>query len=180
MTKFADLAGDNLHFALPLLGAISQPITVDKQVVAGDTSELDTFAIAVAATVTLMFVTVLLVAGSLALEREENAYARVTRGLVGPTGLLTEKVVLGIVASFAVTLLLLAALTALVSIDWGRTPMILLAILAAAPALRPSAPRSAVRRRRSAPARCSRSWSRCRSPSSHSSRPAPSTSRSST
>jgi hypothetical protein len=127
--KFADLAGDNLHFALPLLGAISQPITVDKQVVAGDTSELDTFAIAVAATVTLMFVTVLLVAGSLALEREENAYARVTRGLVGPTGLLTEKVLLGVVASFAVTLLLLGALTALVSIDWGRTPLILAAIL---------------------------------------------------
>ena len=50
------------------------------------------FAIAVAATVTLMFVTVLLVAGSLALEREENAFARVTRGLVGPGGLLAEKV----------------------------------------------------------------------------------------
>ena len=126
---FADLAGDNLDLALPLLGAISEPIAVDKQVVAGDTSELDTFAIAVAATVTLMFVTVLLVAGSLALEREENAYARVTRGLVGPTGLLTEKVLLGIVASFAVTLLLLGALTAIVSIDWGRTPLILLAIL---------------------------------------------------
>ena len=29
-----------------------------------------------------MFVTVLLVAGSLALEREENAFARLTRGLV--------------------------------------------------------------------------------------------------
>ena len=128
--RFADLAGDNLDLALPLLGAISQPIAVDKQVVAGDTSELDTFAIAVAATVTLMFVTVLLVAGSLALEREENAYARVTRGLVGPTGLLVEKVLLGIVASFAVTLLLLGALTAIVSIDWGRTPLILLAILA--------------------------------------------------
>ncbi len=128
--EFADLAGDNLDLALPLLGAISQPIAVDKQIVAGDTSELDTFAIAVAATVTLMFVTVLLVAGSLALEREENAYARVTRGLVGPAGLLSEKVVLGIVASFAVTLLLLGALTALVSIDWGRTPLILLAILA--------------------------------------------------
>ena len=128
--EFASLAGDNLHFALPLLGAISEPIAVDKQVVAGDSSELDNFAIAVAATVTLMFVTVLLVAGSLALEREENAFARVTRGLVGPGGLLAEKIALGVVASFVVTLLLLAALTALVSIDWGRTPAILLAILA--------------------------------------------------
>ncbi len=130
VTEFADLAGDNLDLALPLLGAISQPITVDKQVVAGNTAELDAFAIAVAATVTLMFVTVLLVAGSLALEREENAFARVTRGVVGPGGLLGEKVALGVVASFAVTLLLLGALTILVSIDWARTPLILLAILA--------------------------------------------------
>jgi len=129
VNKFARLAGDNLHFALPLLGAIAEPITVDKQVVAGDTAELDTFAIAVAVTVTLMFVTVLLVAGSLALEREENAFARVTRGTVGPGGLLTEKLLLGVVASLAVTLLLLVALTALVSIAWGRTPLILAAIL---------------------------------------------------
>ena len=126
--RFSDLARENLDFALPLLGAVSSPIEVDKVVVAGQSSELDVFAIAVAATVTLMFVTVLLVAGSLALEREENVFARITRGLVGTTGLLTEKVVLGIIASFAVTLLLLAALTALVSVDWGRTPLILLAI----------------------------------------------------
>ena len=127
---FADLAGENLHFALPLLGAIAEPIKVDKQVVAGDTAELDTFAIAVAVTVTLMFVTVLLVAGSLALEREENAFARVTRGAVGPSGLLAEKLVLGVVASLAVTLLLLVALTALVTIQWDRTLLILVAILA--------------------------------------------------
>lgn len=128
--KFAQLAGDNLHFALPLLGAIAEPITVDKQVVAGQSSALDVFAIAVAATVTLMFVTVLLVAGSLALEREENAFARITRGRVGPTGLLVEKLTLGVVASVAVTLLLLAALTALVPVQWSRAPLILLAILA--------------------------------------------------
>jgi ABC-2 type transport system permease protein len=128
--RFSRLAGENLDFALPLLGAVAEPIAVDKTVVAGESSELDTFAIAVAITVTLMFVTVLLVAGSLALEREENAFARITRGLVGKTGLLVEKIALGIVASLAVTLLLLAALTVLVSIDWGRAPLILVAILA--------------------------------------------------
>ena len=128
--RFGELAGENLDFALPLLGAVAEPISVDKTVVAGDSSELDTFAIAVAITVTLMFVTVLLVAGSLALEREENAFARITRGLVGKTGLLVEKIALGIAASIAVTLLLLAALTVLVSIDWGRAPLILVAILA--------------------------------------------------
>jgi ABC-2 type transport system permease protein len=130
VVKFASLAGDNLHFALPLLGAISEPIAVNKEVVAGNSTDLDVFAIAVAATITLMFVTVLLVAGSLALEREENAFARITRGRVGPTGLLVEKLSLGVIASFAVTLLLLAALTALVHIDWGRAPLILLAIAA--------------------------------------------------
>lgn len=130
VTRFADLARQNLDFALPILGAVAEPIAVDKQVVAGDTSELDTFAIAVAIAMTLMFVTVLLVAGSLALEREENAFGRITRGLVGTTGLLAEKLVLGVIASFAVTLILLAALTALVSIDWARAPLILLAVLA--------------------------------------------------
>jgi ABC-type multidrug transport system permease subunit len=128
--RFGELARDNLDFALPLLGAVAEPIAVEKSVVAGDSSELNSFAIAVAATVTLMFVTVLLVAGSLALEREENAFARVTRGLVGASGLLVEKIVLGIVASVVVTLLLLAALSALVSIDWGRGPLIALAVVA--------------------------------------------------
>ena len=128
--RFADLARENLDFALPLLGAVAEPIAVDKQVVSGETSELDSFAIAVAATVTLMFVTVLLVAGSLAMEREENAFTRITRGLVGGAGLLAEKVMLGIVASLAVTLLMLGALTAIVSIDWGRAPLIVAAILA--------------------------------------------------
>jgi ABC-type multidrug transport system permease subunit len=99
-------------------------------VISGDTPSLDSFAIAAAATVTLMFVTVLLVAGSLALEREENAFARITRGLVGASGLLVEKVLLGIVASVAVTLLMLVALSVIETIDWGRSPAILAAILA--------------------------------------------------
>jgi len=128
--EFGDLARENLDFALPLLGAVAEPIAVEKTVVAGDSSQLDSFAISVAATVTLMFVTVLLVAGSLALEREENAFARITRGPVGRTGLLIEKVSLGVLASVAVTLLLLLALTPLVAIEWGRIGLIVLAILA--------------------------------------------------
>ena len=85
---------------------------------------------AVAATVTLMFVTVLLVAGSLALEREENAFARLTRGLVGRTELLGEKVLLGVVVSLAVTILMLASITPFVSLEWGRLPIWIPAIAA--------------------------------------------------
>ncbi len=77
-----------------------------------------------------MFVTVLLVAGSLALEREENAYPRIIRGLVGPAALLSEKVLLGVVASVGVTLLMLAGLSAFVEIDWGRFGLIVAAIVA--------------------------------------------------
>jgi hypothetical protein len=128
--RFAGLAQDNLDFALPLLGAVAEPIAVNKIVVSEATASLDSFAIAVAATVTLMFVTVLLVAGSLALEREENAFTRITRGAVGPGGLLAEKIALGVVASIAVTLVLLLALTAFVPIAWERIGLIVVAILA--------------------------------------------------
>ena len=81
--------------------------------ISGETPPLDIFAIAVAATVTLMFVTVLLVAGSLALEREENAFSRLTRGLVAQSALLAEKVALGVVAALVVTLLMLGRAGAL-------------------------------------------------------------------
>lgn len=127
---FANLAIDNLDAAPALLGSVSQPIKVDKQIVDGGSPDLDSFAIAVAATVTLMFVTVLLVAGSLALEREENVFARLTRGLVSRTALLGEKVLLGIAASLAVTILMLVAITPFVSLDWGRFPIWLPAIAA--------------------------------------------------
>jgi hypothetical protein len=128
--EFADTAEQNLEFALPLLGAVSSPISVEKDVVSGASTSLSSFAIAIAATVTLMFVTVLLVAGSLALEREENAFTRIIRSSVGETGLLVEKLALGVVASIAVTLVMLGVLTPFVSIAWERIGVILLAIVA--------------------------------------------------
>jgi len=128
--RFSHLAAENLGVADELLAAVSEPIKVDKEVINGGAPGLDTFAIAVAATITLMFVTVLLVAGSLALEREENAFARLTRGLVSKTALLAEKVLLGIVAALAVTVLMLAGLGLFVDLDWGRFALWLPAILA--------------------------------------------------
>jgi ABC-2 type transport system permease protein len=128
--RFARLAGQNLDQAKPLLASVAHPIDVQKEVVSGSPPSLDSFAIAVAATVTLMFVTVLLVAGSLALEWEENAYPRLVRGLVRRTALLAEKVALGVVLSLLVTLLMLAGLSLFVDIHWGRFPAIVAAIVA--------------------------------------------------
>jgi hypothetical protein len=120
VVEFARLARENLDFAIPILGAVAEPIQVEKRSVSGDAPGLDTFAISVAATFTLMFVTVLLVAGSLALEREENTFSRLVRGLVSRTELLAEKILLGIAVALVVTLLMLVGLELFVSLDWGR------------------------------------------------------------
>ncbi len=129
--RFTDLAGQNLGFADDLLGSFAEPITVNKQVVGGDVPPLDSFAISVAIAITLMFVTTLLVAGSLALEREENTFARLTRGLVGGAGLLVEKIGLGAICSTVVALVLLGVLELFVSLDWARLPLFGAAIVVA-------------------------------------------------
>ncbi len=135
VTSFASQARDNLDVAGPLIQRLAQPIEVRKEIVNGASPPLEIFAIAVAATLTLAFVTVLLVAGSLALEREENAFPRLTRGLVSPLGLLAEKVALGIGVGLVVTLLMLGGLEIFVPLDWGRFGLWLLAILGGGAAL---------------------------------------------
>jgi ABC-2 type transport system permease protein len=129
VSDFARLARQNLALANSLLASVRQPIAVNKDVIAGSIPPLDTFAVAVAAAITLLFVTVLLVSGSLALEREENTFTRLTRGLVSRTGLLVEKAALGTGAALVVTLLLLAAITPFESISWSRIYLIIPAIL---------------------------------------------------
>ena len=135
VTEFANEAGENLDIAGPLIERLAQPIEVEKVAVGGSSPPLETFAIAVAATLTLAFVTVLLVAGSLALEREENAFPRLTRGLVSSEALLGEKVLLGVVVGLVVTLLMLAGLTIFVPLEWGRFGLWLAAIVVGGAAL---------------------------------------------
>lgn len=135
VTEFATQARDNLNVAKPLIDRLAQPIKVDKVVVGGESPPLEIFAIAVAATFTLAFVVVLLVAGSLALEREENAFPRLTRGLVSPHGLLGEKVLLGIAVGLVVTLLMLFGMQFFVPLELGRVWLWLIAIFAGGGAL---------------------------------------------
>ena len=133
--SFASQARDNLDVAQPLVKRLAQPIAVKKEAIDGSSPPLEIFAIAIAATLTLAFVTVLLVAGSLALEREENAFPRLTRGLVSPAGLLGEKVLLGTLVGLAVTLLMLAGMQIFVPLQWDRIGLWLLAILGGGGAL---------------------------------------------
>jgi ABC-type transport system involved in cytochrome c biogenesis permease component len=133
--EFATEARDNLDVAEPLIDRLTQPIAVKKVAVGGEAPPLEAFAIAVAATLTLAFITVLLVAGSLALEREENAFPRLTRGLVSREGLLAEKVLLGVGLSIPVTLLLLAVMAIFVPLPWERFGLWLVALVLGAGAL---------------------------------------------
>jgi ABC-2 type transport system permease protein len=121
--RFAKLARQNLDLAGPLLESVGNPITVEAKTVKGGAAPLGAFAAAVAVSVTLMLVTVLLAAGSLALEREENAFRRLVRGLVSRTQLLVEKIGLAAMCSFVVGLLLLAGLSLFVELPWSRLPL---------------------------------------------------------
>jgi ABC-2 type transport system permease protein len=127
--QFASIARRNLGLAGPLLQSVGNPITVKATIVKGGATPLGAFAAAVAVAVTLMLVTILLAAGSLALEREENAFRRLVRGLVSRTKLLVEKVGLAMICSVAVGLLLLIGLSLFVNLPWGRFHLWVLALV---------------------------------------------------
>jgi ABC-2 type transport system permease protein len=132
VTEFSNQALIGLEFATPALKAVSRPIKVQSTVLSGSRTPLDAFAVALAVAVSLLFIAVLLASGVLALEREEQAYGRLVRGLVSPTGLLAEKIVLAAVCSALVALVMLCGIGGFTGVDWGRFPQWLAALLAGA------------------------------------------------
>lgn len=131
---FNRLARENFGLSSRALTAISQPIRVDRRTVAGSRVPLTTFAAAVAVAVSLMFVTVLLAAGALALEREQNTFTRLVRGPVSRAKLLAEKVVFAVAGSVPLTLLMLLAVAAFVPVEWDRFHLWLVVAVAGAAA----------------------------------------------
>ena len=130
--RFANLAVANLDVAGDVVGTVSQPVKVKRTPLAGKRTPLDSFAVAISVTVSLMFVTVLLASGMLALEREEHAFARLVRGLVSRLGLLTEKVGLAALCASVVALAMTCGIGIFVSLQWGRFPLWVVAIIFAA------------------------------------------------
>ena len=125
---FGKLARENLSFSDEVLTVVGEPIRVKATALDGGNTSLTSFAVALAVAVSLMFITLLLAAGTLALEREENAFSRLVRGLVSKTGLLAEKAGLAAVCSVTVCLLMMAGLSLFVELDWGRFPLWLAAL----------------------------------------------------
>ncbi len=133
VVDFARLARENLDFSDEVLVSVGEPIRVDARVVEGTGSTtLSSFAVALSVTVSLMFVTLLLAAGTLALEREDNAFGRLVRGLVSRTALLGEKIGLAAACSLLVAVAMLAGLALFVELDWSRAPLWIAATAAGA------------------------------------------------
>ena len=125
---FANFANQNLGVSKSVLSTISQPIQVRRTLLHGRRTPLSTFAVVVAVSVSLMFISVLLAAGGVALEREEGAFARLVRGLVSREALLAEKASLAAACAFAVAFAMLAGVGAFVTLDWSRAGLWLLAL----------------------------------------------------
>jgi ABC-2 type transport system permease protein len=141
---FAAFAARNLGVAKNVLTTVSQPIAVRSTLLHGRRTPLDTYAVVVAVSISLMFVCVLLAAGGIALEREEHVLARLVRGpptpsatserarggrgrrgraggpLISCEGLLAEKALLAAVCAFVVAFAMLLGVSAFVSLDLSR------------------------------------------------------------
>lgn len=131
---FAQLGQNGLGLTDEALSAVAEPIRIQKSNLSDTTVPLTTFAAAVAVALSLGFVAVLLAAGSLALERSENTFARLVRGPLTQTSLLMEKVVLAAGCSALVTLGMLLVLGLFIPLEWARFGLWLIGLVVAAAA----------------------------------------------
>lgn len=132
---FATFAAENLALSRDVLATIGQPIRVNSALLHGRRTPLNTFAVVVAVSVSLMFVCVLLAAGGVALEREEHTLARLLRSPPGGSGplisreqLLIEKTLLAAGCAFVLAFAMLAGIGAFVALDWSRLVLWLVAL----------------------------------------------------
>ncbi|HEX4838702.1 MAG TPA: ABC transporter permease [Solirubrobacteraceae bacterium] len=151
---FASFAAGNLGLAKNVLTTVSQPIEVHSTLLHGKRTPLDTYAVVVAVSISLMFVCVLLAAGGIALEREEHTIARLIRrpptpprpstagaspepaaqprargSLISREALLAEKALLAAGCAFAVAFAMLLGVSAFVALDISRIGMWVLALV---------------------------------------------------
>jgi ABC-2 type transport system permease protein len=120
-------------FARSLLKRVGQPIKLENQPV-GTNSSLSSLAVAVAVAVSAMFVALLLGAGMLAYETEDQMLTRLLRGLASRSTIVVEKTVLAGLCAFIVGTVMVIAFGFFVDIRWERAwawlPAIVLAALA--------------------------------------------------
>jgi ABC-type multidrug transport system permease subunit len=132
LATFSEFAAQNLGVSREVLSTVSQPIQVQSTLLHGQRTPLDTYAVVVAVSISLMFVCVLLAAGGIALEREEHTLARLARGLISRELLIAEKLLLAACCSALVAFAMLAGIGAFVGLDWSRVAQWIVALAVAA------------------------------------------------
>lgn len=121
------------NFAKSLLRRVGQPIKLENKPV-GTASSLSSLAVAVAVAVSAMFVALLLGAGMLAYESEDQMLTRLLRGLAPRSTIVIEKTVLAGLCALVVGTVMVVAFGFFVDIRWSRVwawlPTIVLAATA--------------------------------------------------
>lgn len=136
LEQFAQLsegAKQGATFARSLLKRVGQPIKLKNEPV-GTNSSLSSLAVAVAVAVSAMFVALLLGAGMLAYESEDQMLTRLLRGLASRWTIVTEKTLLAGLCALVVGTVMVIAFGFFVDIRWSRVwawwPAIILAATA--------------------------------------------------
>jgi ABC-type multidrug transport system permease subunit len=122
--------------------ATASPIVLEEVTGRGRTSALSAQVQAYGLGITITFLGVLLAAGALAAERDENAIGRLVRGLIGLGQLVVAKVTLAVVVALGVGLALLVGFGIAVEAGdvsggqpWQRLPLVLLGVVLAGAAI---------------------------------------------
>ncbi|MBI4897836.1 MAG: ABC transporter permease [Actinobacteria bacterium] len=113
------LARIGSRYSDDLLNRVGEPIKL-KQKPIGTSSSLPSLAVAVAVCVSAMFVALLLGAGMLAYEQEDQMLQRLLRGLVSRRVVVAEKILLAAICALVVGTVMVLAFGFFIDIRWQR------------------------------------------------------------
>jgi ABC-type transport system involved in multi-copper enzyme maturation permease subunit len=142
VAQFARIAGVALGFTGSLLSSTANPIGLERAPEKARSSLLSAQVQAYALGLTITFLALLLAAGALAAERDENAVGRLARGLVSLGELVWAKVALAAILALAIGLAIAVVFGAIVEIGgvvggepWVRLPLLAVGLVLAGAAL---------------------------------------------
>ncbi|MCW2955212.1 MAG: hypothetical protein JWO69_81 [Thermoleophilia bacterium] len=126
---FADTAGTAMGLADNALSAAAAPVRIDVQRTQGKSPLLTAQALGFALAVALAFICVVLIAASLAAERDEAVIGRLLRGLASAWQVVVGKLLLGVALGVLFSLGLFVAFAVLAPQAWERLPLLLGAVI---------------------------------------------------
>jgi ABC-2 type transport system permease protein len=142
IAEFARIAGIALAQTGSLLGATANPIGLERAHEDSRSSLLSAQVQSYALALTITFLALLLAAGAIASERDENAIGRLRRGLISMGELVTAKVALAAVVALALGLTIAIVFGVIVEAGgvaggepWQRLPLLAAGLLVAGAAL---------------------------------------------